>query len=89
MESGIPLAIGIWSPSSTVKVWRGIQNPTPSWTPFHGAICMILMVKPQTEWRQSNKSTDVVFILEDNSDRLETSLVFNFKTKSTLYDALS
>ena len=88
MESGIPLAIGIWSPSSTVKVRREIQNPTPSWTPFHGAICMILMVKPQTEWRQSNKSTDVV-ILEDNSDRLETSLVFNFKTKSSLYDALS
>ena len=89
MESGIPLAIGIWSPSSTVKVRRGIQNPTPSWTPFHGVICMILMIKPQTEWRQSNKSTDVVFILEDNSDRLETSLVFNFKTKSSLYDALS
>ena len=32
--------------------------------------------------KQSDKSIDEVFISEDNSDRLETPLVFNFKTKS-------
>ena len=46
-ESGIALMIGIQNPSSTDKNWnpvpgirnrRGIQNPTQSWIPLHGAM---------------------------------------------------
>ena len=47
-ESGIPLTIGVQNPSSTDKDWnpvpgirnprRGVENPTLSWIPLHGAI---------------------------------------------------
>lgn len=85
-ESHKRLESGIQVPPSKSDVECRIQHCLGH--PY-GAICMILTVKPQTKWRQSNKSADVVFLFEDNSDRLETSLVFNFKTKSSSYDALS
>ena len=56
VESGIPLAITIQNPSSTVKDWNavtwnpestaGIQNLRLSWIPLHGAK-LLLNSKPQ------------------------------------------
>lgn len=79
-ESHKRLESGIQVPPSKSGVESRIQHCLGH--PY-GAICMIRTVKPQTKWRQSNKSTDVVFILEDSSDRLETSLVFNLKQNLT------